>query len=79
MLNFDPSITFSGTYYRYLGGEGRLDGEWLANKITRNRYEFVFAKRIQSGKYFVYLGKDADTNNGVIEDRRLSLRYQHYF
>ena len=79
MHNFDPSITVSGTYYRYLGGEGRLDGEWLANKITRNRYEFVFAKRIQSGKYFVYLGKDADTNNGVIEDRRLSLRYQHYF
>ena len=45
MLNLDPSITVSGTYYRYLGGEGRLGGQWLENEITRNRYELVFAKR----------------------------------
>ena len=79
MHNLDSSITVSGTYYRYLGGEGRLGGQWLENEITRNRYELVFAKRVQSGKYFVYLGKDADTQNGFIEDQRLSLRYQHYF
>ena len=79
MHHIDPSITASATYYVYHGGAGQLDGVDMDNDISRNRYEMVLSKRVRSAKYFLYFGKDANTENGFIEDRRLSLRYQHYF
>ena len=79
MHHIDPSLTVSATYYVYHGGAGRLDGVGMDNDISRNRYEMVLSKRVRSAKYFLYFGKDANTENGFIEDRRLSLRYQHYF
>ena len=69
----------SATYYLYNGGEGKVDGIRLYNKTKRKRYEAVLSKRVKSGKYFVYAGRDQDTENGFVEDLRLSLRYQHYF
>ena len=79
MHHIDPSLTLSGTYYVYQGGAGQLDGVAMDDDISRNRYEMVLSKRVRSAKYFLYFGKDASTENGFIEDRRLSVRYQHYF
>tara|TARA_B100000927_G_scaffold273472_1_gene251927 strand:+ start:161 stop:1033 length:873 start_codon:yes stop_codon:yes gene_type:complete len=79
MHHIDPSLTLSGTYYIYHGGAGHLDGVAMDDDISRNRYEVVVSKRVRSAKYFLYFGKDASTENGFIEDRRLSLRYQYYF
>ena len=79
MHHIDPSLMLSATYYLYAGGEGELDGVSMNDSIRRNRYELVLSKRFKSAKYFLYFGKDANTENGFIEDRRLSLRYQHYF
>lgn len=79
MHHINPSLMLSATYYLYNGGEGKLDGISLDDKIKRKRYEVVLSKRVKSGKYFVYAGRDQDTENGFVEDLRLSLRYQHYF
>ena len=68
----------STTYYLYKGGAGALDGVNLNEHTDRNRYEMVLSKRVKSGKYYLYLGQDHDTKNGLIEDLRLSFRYQHY-
>ena len=78
MHHIDPSVTASATYYVYHGGAGQLDGVDMDNDISRNRYEMVLSKRVRSAKYFLYFGKDANTENGFIEDRRVSFRYQHY-
>lgn len=78
MRHLDPSLTLSATYYFYAGGRGRLDGNKLDDDIRRNRYEVVLSKRVGSAKYFFYFGTDANTENGFIEEQRLSLRYQHY-
>ena len=78
MHHLDPSLTLSATYYFYAGGRGRLDGNKLDGDIRRNRYEVVLSKRVGSAKYFFYFGTDANTENGFIEEQRLSLRYQHY-
>jgi hypothetical protein len=56
-----------------------LDQAFLLVFGRLKRYEAVLSKRVKSGKYFVYAGRDQDTENGFIEDLRLSLRYQHYF
>ena len=79
MHHIDSTLMLSGTYYRYRGGEGRLDGAALDNPINRHRYEMVLSKRVKSGKYELYLGKDSSTYNGLIEKHRLSFRYQYYF
>ena len=79
MHHIDSTLMLSGTYYRYRGGEGRLNGAPLDNPINRHRYEMVLSKRVKSGKYELYLGKDSSTYNGLIEKYRLSFRYQYYF
>lgn len=79
MHHINPTLMLSATYYLYNGGEGKLDGIRLDDKTKRKRYEVVLSKRVKSGKLFVYAGRDQDTENGFVEDLRLSLRYQHYF
>ena len=79
MHNIDPSLMLSATYYIYRGGAGHLDGVAMDNDVSRNRYEMVLSKRVKSAKYYLFVGKDNDTANGFIEDRRVSLRYQYYF
>ena len=79
MHNIDPSLMLSASYYIYRGGAGHLDGVAMDNDVSRNRYEMVLSKRVKSAKYYLFVGKDNDTANGFIEDRRVSLRYQYYF
>ncbi len=75
MYNINSTWMAALSLYHNQGGEGQLNGVDQNDKIDRKRYQLALSKVMPTGKWIFQYGKDANTENGFIEERKAFLRY----
>lgn len=75
MYNFDAKTMLGLSAYYHVGGEESWNGVEQDNETKRSRYSLTLNKKTDFGKFGIQYGSDFATENGLIEDHQIYLRW----
>ena len=73
--DFNPQYSLTGTYYYTVGGETTYNGVEQGNITQLQRYQVSGIGNYAFGRITLQYSHDLKTENGYLEDKRLTVRY----
>lgn len=71
----NDKYSLSAAYFYTIGGENIINGVARQDDISLRRYQLTGAANLSFGRIILQYGGDIDTRNGLIETKRVILRY----
>lgn len=75
MYNLTAKSMLAASLYHHQGGETSLDGTAQNDRTRKTRYGLAYSQLTSVGKFFLQYGKDSQTENGMIENHQIHLRW----